>query len=545
MQDQGKTKEQLIDELAEMRRKMAEFENCEAAQPEVTQRKNQKDGLKQSEELYRSLFHNMLEGLAFCQMLFDDNGHPYDWVYIDVNPAFEKLTGLKNIVGKRVTEAIPGIKEAHPELFEIYGRVASRGQPEKFNIDFKPLGIKLNVAVFGFAKEYFVAVFENITELRRTKEDLGKREELLRSILDTSPVGIGLTQDRKIIWANEAWAKMFGFVNENEFLGQSAAMLYPSEEEYETSGRALYTDLETGNVSHAKIKFLRKDGSIFIADIRMKLIDPLASEKLAIAVLTDITDQIKAEEEKEALTGQLIQSQKMAAIGTLVGGIAHDFNNIFQIILSASQLMLAERSKDDPDYQLLEYIVNNVVGGADVVNRLLMFGKEATIRPVSVDLNHQIKGLTTLLSHTLPTPVEINMDLTDEPTRINADVNQIDQVIMNLAINASEAMPNGGRLNVSTKTVSLDDEHCSRHPGANPGNYVMLSVSDTGRGMDEETLARVFDPFFSSKPKSSTRGTGLGLSVVRGIVEQHGGHISYESEQGKGTEFKVYFPADV
>ncbi|MCX5873296.1 MAG: ATP-binding protein, partial [Deltaproteobacteria bacterium] len=144
---------------------------------------------------------------------------------------------------------------------------------------------------------------------------------------------------------------------------------------------------------------------------------------------------------------------------------------------------------------------------------------------------------------TLPQVVRFDVDLLDGPTTIRADHNQIDQVVMNLAINASEAMPNGGRLRIATTTVSLDEEHCRTHHGAKPGNYVMLTVTDTGRGMDKEILAKAFEPFFSTKERGSTRGTGLGLSVVQGIVQQQNGHVTCESKPGKGTAVKVYFPA--
>ena len=157
-------------------------------------------------------------------------------------------------------------------------------------------------------------------------------------------------------------------------------------------------------------------------------------------------------------------------------------------------------------------------GGADLVKKLLAFGQQAPIFPVPLDLNHQVSQLTALISRTLPQVVQVDLDLADGPTTIHADHGQIDQLVMNLAINASEAMPNGGRLKIATKTVSLDDEYCRTHHGVKPGGYVMLSVSDTGRGMDKETLARIFDPFFSTKQRGSTRGTGLGLSVVKGIV---------------------------
>ena len=232
----------------------------------------------------------------------------------------------------------------------------------------------------------------------------------------------------------------------------------------------------------------------------------------------------------------------MEALGTLVGGIAHDFNNMLQIILGYSQLLLEDKKKDDPGYKDLQNIIQAGKGGADLVKKLLAFGQQSPIFPVNMDLNHQIRELIPVISRTLPEIVKIDVDLTHGPVMINADPNQIDQVIMNLAINSSEAMPNGGRLKIATKTMALADEHCRSHPGVKPGKYVMLSLSDTGRGMDKEMLAKIFEPFFSTKQRGSTRGTGLGLSVVQGIVEKQGGHVTCKSEPGKGSEFRIYFP---
>jgi nitrogen-specific signal transduction histidine kinase/CheY-like chemotaxis protein len=262
-----------------------------------------------------------------------------------------------------------------------------------------------------------------------------------------------------------------------------------------------------------------------------------------IFAITDISDQLRSEQEKQALTTQLFQSQRMEALGTLVGGIAHDFNNMLQVILGYSDLLLSDKTKSESCRNELRTIIETAKGGADLVTKLLAFGQQAPIFPVNMDLNHQISQLSTLLSRTIPQVVSIDVDLCDRPTTIHAGPNQIDQILMNLAINASEAMPNGGRLKIATKTTYWDDEYCRGHHGLKPGRYVMLSISDTGRGMDKDTLSRIFEPFFSTKQRGSTRGTGLGLSVVQGIAQQHGGHVTCESEPGKGTEFKVYFPA--
>jgi two-component system cell cycle sensor histidine kinase/response regulator CckA len=251
----------------------------------------------------------------------------------------------------------------------------------------------------------------------------------------------------------------------------------------------------------------------------------------------------KTQAEKEAFQSQLFQSQKLEALGTLVGGIAHDFNNMLQTILGYSELLLHNKKKGEPGYKELQTIIETGKSGADLVKNLLAFGQQGQVFPVPLDLNHQISQLATLISRTLPQVVQVDLKLTDGPTTICADRSQIDQVLMNLAINASESMPNGGRLKIVTKTVSLDEDYCRCHQEAKTGNYVMLSVSDTGRGMDKKMLSRIFDPFFSTKQRGATRGTGLGLSVVKGIVQQHHGHVTCESEPSKGTEFKVYFPA--
>ena len=257
----------------------------------------------------------------------------------------------------------------------------------------------------------------------------------------------------------------------------------------------------------------------------------------------EVENHKKTQAEKEAFQAQLFQSQKLEAIGTLVGGIAHDFNNMLQIILGYSQLLLDDKKKGEAGYKELKTIIETGKSGANLVENLLAFGQQGQIFPVPLDLNHQINQLSTLISHTLPHVVQVDLDLIDGPTTIRADHGQIDQLVMNLAINASEAMPNGGRLKIATTKVSLDDEYCRTHYGSKPGGYVMLTVSDTGRGMDQEILVKIFDPFFSTKERGSTRGTGLGLSVVKGIVQQQGGHVTCESEPGKGTAVKVYFPA--
>ena len=283
-------------------------------------------------------------------------------------------------------------------------------------------------------------------------------------------------------------------------------------------------------------------GEIRTVEVHSSLIDT-QGQIFMFSIVHDVTERNLAEQEKMALQTKLFQSQKIEALGTLVAGIAHDFNNILQIVLGYSQLLLDDRKKGEPDYEDLQTIIRSGKEGAELVEKLLAFRQQRQIFPVPLELNHQINHLSTLISRKLPTSVQIDLNLADGPTTIRADHNQIDQVVMELAINASEAMPHGGKLKIATAIVSLNDEYCRSHHGSKPGSYVMLSVTDTGRGMGKDTLDKIFDPFFSTKQRGAIRGTGLGLSVTQGIVQQHGGHITCESELLKGTEIKVYFPA--
>lgn len=258
----------------------------------------------------------------------------------------------------------------------------------------------------------------------------------------------------------------------------------------------------------------------------------------------EVENHKKTQLEKEDFQAQLFQSQKMEALGTLVGGIAHDFNNMIQAILGYSELLLMDKKKGDPGLEELQNIIRAGKGGAELVRKLLAFGQRGQTFPVSLNLNRRLIEITKLISRTFPNNITIALDMLDSPATILADPVQIDQVVMNLAINASEAMPNGGRLYISTYIVPAMSVNFQSHLDSKPENYVVLLVRDTGHGMEKEVVDRVFDPFFSTKERGAARGTGLGLSVVQGIVRQQGGYMTCDSAPTQGTEFRVYFPAD-
>lgn len=258
-------------------------------------------------------------------------------------------------------------------------------------------------------------------------------------------------------------------------------------------------------------------------------------------VRTDITPVKRAQEEKSQLECQLRQAQKMEAVGTLAGGIAHDFNNILQGIQGYAEVLLLGREKGSKDYERLEGIQQAAVRGADLTRQLLAFSRtlESSLQPL--DLKEFIEQKMQFLERILPRMIEIETNVAPDLSRVHADPTQLEQVLLNLAVNARDAMQEGGRLRIRACNVHLGKRFCDACPGLEAGRYVLLEVSDTGHGMDAETVSHIFEPFFTTK--ESGKGTGLGLPMVYGIVKNHGGCIQCNSEPGKGTSFKIYLPA--
>ncbi|WP_051822594.1 PAS domain-containing hybrid sensor histidine kinase/response regulator [Desulfonatronum thiodismutans] len=260
-----------------------------------------------------------------------------------------------------------------------------------------------------------------------------------------------------------------------------------------------------------------------------------------IGAIRDITEQKKMEQEQEKLQVQLLQAQKMEAVGILTGGVAHNFNNILQTMSGTIELMRPSVPRDHPDIGRLRTLAKSVDRGAYLVRQLLQFSRKAETHKEWMDMNQEVAHVVALLEHVIPRMISVEVRLVEDIWTVNADRVQVEQVLLNLANNAVDAMSDGGRLTIATQNVMIDESHALGLPGVQPGPHVLLTITDTGCGMDKETLEHVFDPFFTTKCVG--KGSGLGLATTFEIISGHGGHVACSSEPGLGTTFKIYLSA--
>ena len=373
--------------------------------------------------------------------------------------------------------------------------------------------------------------------LQQAKTALRESEARFARLSESGIVGIvyadvwGNTLD-----ANETYLKLLGYTREEVLSGGlNWATLTPPE--WHAADNVAVEQLQATGVAQPWEKELfRKDGSRVGVLVGVAMLE----YPKVIVFIADLTAQRRAEHALRQSEDQLRQAQKMEAIGRLAGGVAHDFNNVLSVILGYSDMLLADLPHESPMRRDIQEIRNAGQRAAALTRQLLLFSRQQVVEPRVLDLNDVLSGMDKMLQRILGEDIELVTRLTPDLGRIKADPGFIEQVVMNLVVNARDAMPTGGQLTIETMNVELDDEYVREHFSSHDGAHVMLAVTDTGVGMDDATKARIFEPFFTTKEKS--KGTGLGLSTVFGIIEQSQGHIWVYSEPGQGTTFKIYLP---
>ncbi len=375
------------------------------------------------------------------------------------------------------------------------------------------------------------AMYLDITERKRAEESLKRSEEKYRSLFEDSQDAIFIsTPEGRLLDINRAGVELFGYARKEELLEVDiASQLYSDPADRERIVRMLS---EQGHVKDWELQLLKKDGSMLIVLETTTVVRDAAGNVAAFrGILRDITQQRELER-------QLRQAQRMEVLGQLAGGVAHDFNNLLTVIAGFAEMGRLKCEPGDPCWNDFEEIRKAGLRAAALVRQLLSFSRQQVLRPTVLDLNAVVKGVESLLRRTIGEDVELVLALDPELGRVKVDRGQIEQVLMNLAVNARDAMPYGGRLTLASRNVEGDAADGHEEAGRAPGGWVELTVSDTGEGMDDETSSRVFEPFFTTKDM----GTGLGLSSAYGIVEQSGGHLRVRSEPGRGATFEIRLP---
>jgi PAS domain S-box-containing protein len=366
--------------------------------------------------------------------------------------------------------------------------------------------------------------------LRATQESLRRSESNFRSLVTNAPYGICRCDSLGMLLdANPALVAMLGHARAEEIIGKHLGGLYADAQQWFQTADYFNAGKEFNNLS---TELARQDGTTMLARISGRVIPNGKKGPTFQIFMEDIT-------ERRALEQQLRQAQKMEAIGRLAGGIAHDFNNLLMVISGYSEFLL-ERLGPDPSLRgPAQEIANAAQRATSLTRQLLAFSRKQMLAPKVLDLNEVVTENLKMLTRMIGEDIDLVMVPTPTIGAVRADPGQIDQVIMNLAVNARDAMPEGGKLTIETANVSLDETFARTHAPLEAGDYVMLAISDTGLGMDSETQSRIFEPFFTTK---GAKGTGLGLSTVYGIVKQSGGYIFVDSQPQRGTTFRTYFP---
>ncbi|MGH9657000.1 MAG: PAS domain S-box protein [Bryobacteraceae bacterium] len=498
---------------------------------DITERKRAEEALRRSDERFRS----MIESAADVISIVDAEG-----VIKYQSPSALRVLGYRpeEVVGRSGFEII------HPDdLPEVQAAFERRlSQPDSPSLvtvcrarhndgswgvfEATARNLLADPSVGGI-----VVNLHDISDRKRAQEDLRAANETLRALIGASPLAIiSVDAAGRVTQWNSAAERMFGW-SEQDVLGRLLPYL-PAGHEDESID--LLNSISRGETATVECTRATRDGRLLLVSISSApLLAADGSICGGVAVITDITERRRLEE-------QVRQGQKMEAVGQLAGGVAHDFNNLLTVITGYDQLLMSSLPPNDAALPYAEEIMRAAERATSLTRQLLAFSRRQVVQPRTLEINTVVTNMTKMLRRLIGEHIELDTVLKADGGRILADPGQVEQIILNLAVNARDAMPTGGRVTIETADVQLGAEYARGHVGVQPGQHVLLAVTDTGHGMDAETRARIFEPFFTTKEMG--KGTGLGLSTVYGVVKQSHANIWVYSEVGLGSTFKVYFP---
>ena len=487
------------------------------------------DALHESQRRFRDLFENSPDAI-FVQ---DLKGN-----VLDVNRAAAQLHGVprEQLVGKNLENLVSQNhrEEARRNFEKLVGGKTSRVEGESLTAGGRtiPVEIRANHVEYE-GKPALLLHVRDVTERRATQTALQSSETLFRSVWDSSADGMRLTDENGIIVAvNDAFCRLVGLV-QDELVGKEFTSIYAVTE----NSSKMMEQYRNNYLNHelkekSEYCYTLHNGREVVLEVYNSFIELHGQPQLTLSLFRDITAQRRLEE-------QLRQAQKMEAIGQLAGGVAHDFNNILTVIQGHASLLATSRL-GEMDEKSANQIVQAASRAASLTRQLLTFSRRQLIQPKRLDMNKIVGNLTNMLGRLLGEDIALQLNYCQAPPNVEADAGMMEQILLNLAVNARDAMPKGGQLSIRITVIEVDGNYTARQPDARIGEFVCVSISDTGMGIAPENLARVFEPFFTTKEVG--KGTGLGLATVYGIVKQHQGWIELESQVGKGTTFRIFIP---
>jgi two-component system cell cycle sensor histidine kinase/response regulator CckA len=491
-------------------------------------RRQAEDALRESEDRYRDLVEHSHD--LICT-------HDLEGKILSVNQASMKLLGYdrETLLSKNIRDILfSGLRDEFDNyIAELLADGVSQGlmSVQTRTGERRILEYTNTLRTEGVTSPVVRGIAHDITEQKRADAALRDSEERYRLMFENNPhvMWVYDLETLRFLAVNDTAVRHYGYSRE-EFLAMTVKDIRPTEDIPALMDNI--SQVSEGLDQAGLWRHRRKDGTIIGVEITSHFLN-FAGRRAEVVLVNDVTEHRQLEE-------QLRQSQKMEAVGRLAGGIAHDFNNLLTVINGYGDLLLWRLPPEDSSRHYLEEIKKAGARAASLTRQLLAFSRRQVLQPEVLDLNAVVSDLERMLHRLIGEDIELRTNLDPVLWRIKADPGQIEQVIMNLIINARDAMPQGGKLTIETRNQFLDEEYARQHVLVRPGHYVMLAVSDTGIGIDEKTQAHIFEPFFTTK--EAGKGTGLGLSTAYGIVNQSDGHISVSSEVRQGATFRIYLP---